>query len=483
MTESAPKVFISYSWSSPAHEDWVMRLAKELRENGVDVTLDKWDLKEGQDADAFMERMVTDASITKVLMICDRTYAAKADKRTGGVGTEAQIITPTLYRSSEQTKFIAVLPELDEEGKPCVPAFYGNRVFVNLSDQARYAREFDKLLRAIFGKPEHEKPPLGARPAFLAEDEQVSLGATTHLRRAGSAVRDASNNAGGAVRESLREVSRNLERFRIEYSGDEFDEALMNSIEEFTPSRDEVLDLVQDICRYRPTTDFWKLIHGFFESLLPYYSAPVGASQWHEVSFDNFRFVVHELLLHVVAIMLRERCFDGASFLLSRPYYSAPHGGGGKAGMVSYTVFRQHLKALEHRKRRLKSNKLSLHASILKQRCEHGLVTFDELMQADFVLFLRDEVDQMKAGNYGCWWPVTLVYAEMRYNPFELFARAESQAFLAEIEPLVGTKEQLQSLVVEWENTTQRQRRLPTWEFHVLPAPTLMGHSKLGTIA
>lgn len=48
---SAPKLFISYSWSSPEHEQWVVDLAAELRESGVDVILDKWDLKEGKHRD------------------------------------------------------------------------------------------------------------------------------------------------------------------------------------------------------------------------------------------------------------------------------------------------------------------------------------------------------------------------------------------------------------------------------------------------
>jgi len=39
----------------------------ELRESGVDVILDKWDLREGHDAYAFMEKMVTDPQIKKVL--------------------------------------------------------------------------------------------------------------------------------------------------------------------------------------------------------------------------------------------------------------------------------------------------------------------------------------------------------------------------------------------------------------------------------
>jgi hypothetical protein len=42
---SNPKAFISYSWSSQEHQRWVLDLATQLRENGVDVTIDKWDLK------------------------------------------------------------------------------------------------------------------------------------------------------------------------------------------------------------------------------------------------------------------------------------------------------------------------------------------------------------------------------------------------------------------------------------------------------
>ena len=39
---TAPKTFVSYSWSDPQHQQWVIDLATQLRENGVDVILDKW---------------------------------------------------------------------------------------------------------------------------------------------------------------------------------------------------------------------------------------------------------------------------------------------------------------------------------------------------------------------------------------------------------------------------------------------------------
>lgn len=61
--DKMPKVFISYSWSS---DRLVLELAQRLISHGVDVVLDKWELKEGQDKYAFMERCVDDPDITKV---------------------------------------------------------------------------------------------------------------------------------------------------------------------------------------------------------------------------------------------------------------------------------------------------------------------------------------------------------------------------------------------------------------------------------
>lgn len=51
--DKIPKIFISYSWSRDA---LVLDLANRLVSHGVDVVLDKWDLKEGNDKYEFMER-------------------------------------------------------------------------------------------------------------------------------------------------------------------------------------------------------------------------------------------------------------------------------------------------------------------------------------------------------------------------------------------------------------------------------------------
>lgn len=68
MSDNPPKLFVSYSWSNPDHEVWVIDLANQLSSAGVHVVIDKWDLKEGQDAHAFMERMVSDQDIKRLFL-------------------------------------------------------------------------------------------------------------------------------------------------------------------------------------------------------------------------------------------------------------------------------------------------------------------------------------------------------------------------------------------------------------------------------
>ena len=199
MTKKNPKLFISYSWSSTDHERWVIELATQLREAGVDVILDKWDLKEGHDAVAFMERMVADPEIKKVAMICDRAYAEKADGRSGGVVTETQIISPEIYEKQDQNKFVAVLAERGEDGKPYLPVYYKSRIYIDLSNPDLYASNFEQLLRWVYGKPLHTRPELGKQPSFLSEENSISLGTTSRFNRTIDAVKNNREYAKGEV--------------------------------------------------------------------------------------------------------------------------------------------------------------------------------------------------------------------------------------------------------------------------------------------
>jgi hypothetical protein len=270
MSEESPKLFISYSWSSPEHELWVVNLATQLRESGVDVILDKWDLKEGYDAIKFMEKMVSDPAIKKVAIICDRLYVEKADGRSGGVGTETQIITSEIYEKEDQSKFVAIITQKDEEGKPYLPIYYKSRIYIDLSDNDLYAKNFEQLERWIYDEPLFIKPELGKKPAYLSESPTISLGTTVKFKRALEAIRNNKDYCTGALSEYFETFTVNLERFRLEEGEGEFDDKVIQSIEEFLPLRNEAIEIFLALAQYRNRSETHRQIHRFFESLIPY---------------------------------------------------------------------------------------------------------------------------------------------------------------------------------------------------------------------
>jgi hypothetical protein len=148
-------------------KEWADRLIRD----GVEIVFDIYDLK-GADKYAFMERMVTDASVTHVLMFCDKAYAEKADRRKAGVGAESQIISKEVYDRVDQRKFIAITCEKDPAGEPCLPTYLKSRIYIDFTTPEAANQNWEQLVRFLFGKPLHQKPALGKPPSYL-ENQSV----------------------------------------------------------------------------------------------------------------------------------------------------------------------------------------------------------------------------------------------------------------------------------------------------------------------
>ena len=480
MANETPKLFISYSWSSLEHEQWVLNLATELVENGVDVIYDKWHLKEGHDSIAFMEKMVNDPEIRKVIIICDRVYAEKADGRSAGVGTETQIISPEIYLKQDQSKFVAVLSEKDENGNPYLPIYYKSRIYIDLSSDDLYASNFEQLLRWIYDKPLYIKPPLGKQPPFLSEDNPVSLGTAATFRRAIDAMRNNKEYANNALGDYLSTLADNLEELRIVDKDGEFDEKVINSIESFLPFRNELLSIFLAISQYRYTTETIQQLHRFMESLIPYMDKPEEVSEWRDSDFDNFRFIIHELFLYVIACLLKYERFSAVSYLLRNFYYVEGNSEYGKAVMVPFSVFQKPISSLHHRNKRLNLRRLSLQADLLIQRSKASVVTDRHLMQSDLVLFLRDSLYALRNETSQTWYPITLIYAEEYRGSFEVFARSQSSAYFNRLKGIfdIGQKDDFVPLLEAFESG---KLRIPKWEFSSFSPRALIGFEKLAS--
>lgn len=113
-----PCAFVSYSWTSPEHKERVKEWADRLLSDGVDIKLDVYDLNEGDDKYAYMETMVTDPSVSHVLVFSDREYARKADARRAGVGVESHIISQEIYEQVAQSSSRSSASSKRRENRP-----------------------------------------------------------------------------------------------------------------------------------------------------------------------------------------------------------------------------------------------------------------------------------------------------------------------------------------------------------------------------
>lgn len=157
------KVFLSYSTEFPEHQEWVIDLGNQLRTHGIDATIDVHELQLGQDMYVFMERILSN-EFDRVIILSDASYVRKANARTGGVGAEAQLLAPQIYKAVEQTRIIPVFTEFDEKQEPTLPTFLQARFALDFSNPETYEQQYAKLCLTILGQSLHEKTPLGETP-------------------------------------------------------------------------------------------------------------------------------------------------------------------------------------------------------------------------------------------------------------------------------------------------------------------------------
>jgi hypothetical protein len=438
-----PRVFISYSWTDQTHVDWVISLAERLLGDGVDVILDKWNLKEGQDLHAFMEQMVTDASVSRVLAVCDKLYAEKANGRRGGVGTETQIISTEVYAKVKQEKFIPLVRQRDEEGNACLPVYFSSRFYLDFSDDEKFGEAYDSLLRNIYERPERPKPPIGEPPAHLFVTDAPHVKPAGRLERLKDAVKRGKPHTQAMLREYLEIFRDSLEDFRITHSGKSappFDQQIVDSITAFLPYRDSFIDCLLFVSTYMNDEESYDSIHDFLQDVLAYQFRRDDVGSSYEVDTENYKFVLREIFLYMVAILIKTKRFAAAARFIETEYSYTDTVGGTRFRQGGIGAFDNYCRMLEeHRKQRLNLNVHTVVGQLLYERATRTQIKFRDILQADVLMFIRPYFPQ--PGATGNWYPRTLVYAG-RGGSLELFARATTEAGFRPLKELLKVKTQ-----------------------------------------
>jgi TIR domain len=422
-----PKVFISYSWTNEEHKEWVLRLAERLVSDGVDVVIDRWHLKEGQDKYVFMEQMVTNPEVTRVLAICDKKYAQKADARAGGVGTESQILSPELYAQVNQEKIIPLVREWKDDGvkEPYLPVFFKGRMYIDFSNDATFEESHEQLLRNIFARPERKKPPLGVPPAHLFIEDAVHVKTAGKLQRLKDAVERGKPNTQAMLQDYLDVFLESLENFRVEFHRnpkEPFDQTVRNSIHSFGPYRDNFIDFILFIAAYMNENETYERLLEFLQEAIPYQSRPAAAQSHYEGSTDNYRFILTELFLYMIAGLVRAKRSAAASRFIEAEYHFTKTLGGSQYTQAGISALNETVRSLS----RMDGDRVQMDwsyevAKLFAQRATHPPVTFRDIFQMDLILFFRPFFPN--PGAAGHWFPRCLYHAREQ-GTVSLFAKS-----------------------------------------------------------
>jgi hypothetical protein len=166
--------FISYSWDSEQHREWVLALATRLRGDGVETVLDQWHVVPGDQLPAFMEKAVRESD--HVLIVCTPRYKERSERRVGGVGYEGDIITGEVLTTGNQRKFIPILRA--GEWTEAAPNWLAGKYHIDLRGEPYSESHYKDLLTTLLGtRP--QPPPVRLSSEHPTRSSGPATAATT----------------------------------------------------------------------------------------------------------------------------------------------------------------------------------------------------------------------------------------------------------------------------------------------------------------
>ncbi|MCO5447800.1 toll/interleukin-1 receptor domain-containing protein [Enterococcus faecalis] len=432
-TVETKKVFISYSWSDEEHKIRVLELAKSLMGSGVEVVLDVWDLKVGQDKYDFMEKMIKDESIDRVLIISDKVYSEKADGREGGVGTETQIITPAMYDDLGKSKFIPIIFERNmETGEEYLPLYAKGRMYIDLSREEVFQDGFERLLREIFDKPDLRKPKIGKIPSFILEDSVDTFEIERKANLVEKALDKNAQRLSFAIKEYLECFIEELEKLSVSVrDGEEPDEAAIRMIHESQPFRKSFSTVISVFVQDNTLNNIF--IVEFFEDFNNqlYYLEKKG----NRLSSEAVKFLLTELFIVANSIFVKYKRWDIVSSLVNHSYFDE-----NRRKNVSFYIFRHPTMFIFEGKLERESKRISLTADLMKERSTEK--EFKIMLEIDMLLYFISKINPIENSHfYNTWFPLTYIYLPIIGERLSIVSAMKSRKVLEEMLPIFGISE------------------------------------------
>jgi|SRR5690554_1317576 hypothetical protein len=433
-----PKVFISYSWSPMTNKLWTLDFAERLTRDGVHIIIDEWDAEEGQDKFHFMEQMVNNPEVSHVLLICNNDYATKANKKKGGVGIESQIVSREIYDNVDQNKFIPIVREYEVD-KACLPTFVSSRFYIDLSDSEFFEENYEQLIRRIFGKPKHKRPPIGEAPSYIREEEPTFLKTAHKYRPLKEALINSKPNFKGLLLDYFDLFNQTLEDFllsrEIDPHNPPIDDIVISKFEQLKSLRDEFIEIMLAYVRYIEIDNEWlfKMLESAYNTVNYRISDP-----YYDYN-NHLQLFLNETFLYLSAILIKHEKYESLSYILKNRYGIEQEHRELKFEPYCWNFNKNNRLLDEHRNERLKLNRISVSTDLIKERATNQNIKFEEIHDADILLHYSSLLLHNES-----WFPRLSIYGDGSGRP-KLIQRLKSKRFFEKVKPIFGvmSKEEL----------------------------------------
>lgn len=165
------KVFISYSWDSPEHQNTIFNLSNKLRSDGIDCDIDQYHQSPTEGWPKWMEKSTRESDY--VLIVCTETYLQRFEGKESegkgqGIKWESLLsINDIYYEDSENTKYVPVI--VNSTDNQFIPRPIKGTTYYDLSTEGGY----ENLYRLITGQPRRIKPELGEVKKLSPDEEAL----------------------------------------------------------------------------------------------------------------------------------------------------------------------------------------------------------------------------------------------------------------------------------------------------------------------
>ena len=164
--QQSPTAVISYAHETDEHNQQVLDLSKRLISEGVDCTMDKYEVSPREGWPIWMQKTIDNSDF--IIAVCTDTYKRRFegnDPRGTGKGArwEGRLIQQILYEEGVNVRVIPIV--FDKADIVYIPSVLKSATHYDMSTKSGYR----DLHRALTKQPRVEKPPLGSIPTRLPD--------------------------------------------------------------------------------------------------------------------------------------------------------------------------------------------------------------------------------------------------------------------------------------------------------------------------